>query len=151
VQRGDLAPDFTLPDEKGKTRTLSEFLAAGRVVLFFYPAALSPGCTAESCHFRDLGAEFSALGAARVGISHDDSATQRRFAERHGFDFPLLADVDGDVARAYGARRVGPFPTRRWTFVIDRDRRILAVIRSETHMAAHADRALALLRERATS
>ena len=84
---------------------------------------MTPGCTAESCHFRDLGAEFSALGAARVGISHDDVATQRRFSDRHGFDFPLLADVDGEVASSYGVRRpIGVLATRRWTFVIDRGR-----------------------------
>ena len=76
MRRGDLASDFALPDERGVARTLGEFLATGPVVLFFYPAAMTPGCTAESCHFRDLGAEFSALGAARVGISHDDVATQ---------------------------------------------------------------------------
>ena len=103
---------------------------------------MTPGCTAENCHFRDLGAEFSALGAARVGISHDDVATQRRFSDRHGFDFPLLADVDGEVARSYGVRRpISVLGTRRWTFVIDRDRRVLEVIKSETRMAAHADRA----------
>ncbi|MGP8163848.1 MAG: peroxiredoxin [Acidimicrobiales bacterium] len=147
MRRGDLASDFALPDERGVTRTLGEFLATGRVVLFFYPAAMTPGCTAENCHFRDLGAEFSALGAARVGIGHDDVATQRRFSDRHGFDFPLLADVDGEVARSYGVRRpISVLGTRRWTFVIDRDRRVLEVIKSETRMAAHADRALAVLR-----
>ncbi|HXZ82713.1 MAG TPA: peroxiredoxin [Acidimicrobiales bacterium] len=152
MRRGDLAADFALPDQQGRTRTLVEFLAAGRVVLFFYPAALTPGCTAESCRFRDLGAEFSALGAVRVGVSHDEVATQRRFSERHDFDFPLLSDVAGAVARAYGVRRrPSALGTRRWTFVIDRDRRIAEVIKSETRMSAHADRALAALRELASS
>jgi peroxiredoxin Q/BCP len=109
---------------------------------------MTAGCTAESCHFRDLGAEFAALGATRVGISHDDVATQLRFSEMHGFDYPLLSDPDGAVARLYGVRRAfGPLPTRRWTFVVGADGRIAEVVRSETRMAVHADRALAVLRE----
>ncbi len=148
MRRGDLASDFNLPDERGQAQTLSGFLAKGPVVLFFYPAAMSPGCTAESCHFRDLKAEFIALSAVRVGISDDDPATQRRFSDRHGFDFPLLSDVDGQVARHYGVRRGIPLlHTRRWTFVIGRDRRVAEVIKSETRMSRHADRALEVLRE----
>ena len=68
MERGDIVEDFELPDETGTPRKLSEFLAKGPVVLFFYPAAMTYGCTKESCHFRDLGAEFAALGAQRVGI-----------------------------------------------------------------------------------
>jgi peroxiredoxin Q/BCP len=152
VRPGDAAFPFSLPDEQGVTRTLGEFLARGPVVLFFYPAAMSPGCTSESCHFRDLGAEFSALGATRLGISRDDPAAQRRFSVRHGFDFPLLSDSDGEVAKNYGVRRhLRVLPTRRWTFVIGTDGRIAAVIRSETRMAAHADLALAVLREMAAA
>jgi peroxiredoxin Q/BCP len=152
VRREDLAFDFTLPDQDGETRTLAGFLAAGPVVLFFYPAALSPGCTVECRHFRDLGSEFAALGAQRVGVSHDDPATQRRFSDRHGFEYPLLSDVDGEVARQYGVHRPIPLlPTRRWTFVIDRDRRIAAVIKNATRMSAHADRALEILRQMAST
>ncbi|MGH3451846.1 MAG: peroxiredoxin, partial [Haloechinothrix sp.] len=69
MNTGDLVPDFTLPDDAGNPRSLSEFLADGPVVLFFYPAAMTPGCTAESCHFRDLAAEFTAAGGRRIGIS----------------------------------------------------------------------------------
>ncbi|MFI9449903.1 peroxiredoxin [Amycolatopsis sp. NPDC052450] len=65
MDQGDLAPDFTLPDDTGRDRTLSDFLTVGPVVLFFYPAAMTGGCTAESCHFRDLAAEFTAVGAHR--------------------------------------------------------------------------------------
>lgn len=83
---GDVVDDFELPDQDGRPRRLSEFLATGPVVLFFYPAALTPGCTAESCHFRDLAAEFAAAGATRVGISKDPVDRQKEFADRHGFD-----------------------------------------------------------------
>src|SRR5205807_9941747 len=117
-------------------------LARGPVVLFFYPRALTPGCTAESCHFRDLAGEFSALGAQRVGISADPVERQQRFTQKHGFDFPLLSDGDRSIARAYGAKRPGPLFNRRATFVIGQDRRLLAVIRSEVNMERHADEAL---------
>ena len=144
---GDKAPDFELSDETGTTRSLSEFLAAGPVVLYFYPMALTRGCTAESCHFRDLGAEFAALGAQRVGISADKVDKQKRFADKHQFDFPLLSDADKSVAKAYGVRRgPGPIPNKRSTFVIGSDGLIKAVVRSETNMNVHADKALATLR-----
>ncbi|HVW43066.1 MAG TPA: peroxiredoxin [Amycolatopsis sp.] len=147
MDKGDLAPDFTLPDEKGEPRSLSEFLASGPVVLFFYPAAMTAGCTAESCHFRDLAAEFAAVGAQRVGISPDEVAKQQEFSARHGFDYPLLSDPDGTVATQFGVRRkFGPLLTRRQTFVIGTDRRVLEVIKSEIRMAVHADKALAVLR-----
>jgi thioredoxin-dependent peroxiredoxin len=147
---GELAPDFALPDETGATRTLAEFLATGPVVLFFYPAAMTKGCTAESCHFRDLAAEFAALGAHRIGISPDAVGKQAEFARLHSFDYPLLSDADGTVAKEFGVRRsFGPLLTRRQTFVIDTDRTVLEVVRSELRMAVHADRALDVLRTRA--
>lgn len=147
---GEKAPDFELPDETGTTRALREFLETGPVVLFFYPAAMTKGCTAESCHFRDLAAEFAAVGAHRVGISPDAVGKQAEFSEKHGFDYPLLSDVDGAVAKRFGVRRsFGPLLTRRHTFVIDTDRTVLDVIRSELRMAVHADRALEVLRARA--
>lgn len=74
------------------------------MVLYFYPAAMTPGCTAESCHFRDLKAEFAEAGAQRVGVSADDVDKQRQFSDKHGFDFPLLSDADRSVAEAYGVR-----------------------------------------------
>jgi thioredoxin-dependent peroxiredoxin len=148
MKPGDLAPDFTLLDDEGNERSLSEFLANGPVVLFFYPAAMTIGCTAESCHFRDLAKEFAEVGAQRLGISPDTVAKQAQFTAAHSFDYPLLSDPDGVVAAQFGARRAGPLPTRRQTFVIDTDRRVLDVIKSEVRMGVHADRALAALRSR---
>ena len=147
MQKSDLAPDFTLLDQDGNERTLSTLLVDGTVVLFFYPAALSPGCTKESCHFRDLSAEFAQLDAQLVGVSMDSPERQAQFALKHGLNYPLLADVDGVVARLYGVKRSLSFlKVKRATFVINRDRRILDVITSEVSMNAHADRALAALR-----
>jgi thioredoxin-dependent peroxiredoxin len=113
---------------------------------------MTSGCTKESCHFRDLAAEFSAVGATRVGISMDTVAKQAEFSEKHSFDYPLLADTDGAVARRFGVkRRLDLLRTKRVTFVIGTDRRLLGVISSETSMQRHADEALEILRANATS
>lgn len=150
MRRGDLVPDFELPDQDGTPRRLSAMLADGPVVLFFYPAAMTYGCTRESCHFRDLREEFAAVGAQRVGISADRVDKQRQFADKHGFDFPLLSDPEYVVARQLGTRRtIGKLGNRRTTFVIDTDRRLLDVVHTELSMRAHADRALEVLRARA--
>jgi len=148
MEKGDLAPDFELPDEDGKPRRLSELAADGPVVLFFYPAAMTPGCTAESCHFRDLKTEFEEAGAQRVGISADEVEKQKRFSDKHSFDYPLLSDPDGAVATLYGVRRrfTALSPTKRATFVIGTDQKIVAVIQSEVRMSVHADRALEALK-----
>ena len=146
MRTGDTAPDFELPDETGTTRKLSDLLADGPVVLFFYPAAMTTGCTQESCHFRDLAGEFAELGAQRVGISADNVEKQHEFAERHSLGYPLLSDPDRTVASAFGVKRgLSLLPNRRATFVIDRDGTIREVVRSEINMNAHADKALAAL------
>jgi thioredoxin-dependent peroxiredoxin len=154
LAEGDVVDDFELPDETGTPRKLSEFLATGPVVLFFYPAAMTAGCTAESCHFRDLARDFAEVGAVRVGISRDSVSKQQQFADKYEFGYPLLSDADGAVARRFGVRRAiafGPLVTKRMTFVIGTDRRVLAIIHNEVSMAAHADRALAALRAPAAS
>ena len=151
VNRGDRVADFELPDQTGTTRTLTGLLADGPIVLFFYPAAMTPGCTKEACHFRDLAGQFAAVGANRVGISADPVAKQAKFADQQKFDYPLLSDTDGAVATQFGVKRglLGKFmPVKRTTFVIDTDRTVLAVIASELNMDTHADKALDVLRQR---
>jgi peroxiredoxin Q/BCP len=151
LREGDTVADFTLPDQTGTPRSLSGLLEAGPIVLFFYPAAMTPGCTREACHFRDLAAEFAAVGATPVGISTDPVDRQATFAGREGFGYPLLSDSDGAVATRFGVKRglLGRvLPVKRTTFVIDTDRTVLAVIASEVNMNAHADKALAVLRQR---
>lgn len=148
MEIGDVVDDFELPDETGTPWKLSDLLANGPVVLFFYPAAMTRGCTAESCHFRDLAAEFTALGATRVGISRDPVAKQAEFSKLHGFDYPLLSDADGAVAQQFGVKRrvpLGPLSMKRMTFVIGTDQRVIEVIHSEVSMNEHADRALRAL------
>ena len=154
MNRGDQVAEFELPDQTGTVRSLTELLANGPIVLFFYPAAMTPGCTKEACHFRDLASEFTAVGASRVGISADAVEKQAKFADQQKFDYPLLSDTGGTVATQFGVKRglLGKLmPVKRTTFVIDTDRRVLAVISSETNMDKHADEALAVLSQRGAS
>lgn len=147
MNSGDRAPNFELPDQEGNAVRLADLLEAGPVVVYFYPAALTPGCTKESCHFRDLSAEFAALGASCVGISADPVDKQKRFDTTHSLGFPLLSDTERKVADEFGVKRsVGFLPNKRATFVIDRGGIVREVISSELNMNTHADRALDALR-----
>lgn len=151
MKPGHTAPDFELPDQSGTPRTLAALLANGPVVLFFYPAAMTPGCTKEACHFRDLAGEFAAVGAHRVGISTDPVDKQAEFADRQSFGYPLLSDAGGTVASQFGVKRglLGKMlPVKRTTFVIGTDRTVLDVITSEFAFDSHADKALETLRTR---
>ncbi len=151
LSTGDQAPDFTLSDQSGQQVSLSGLLASGPVVLFFYPKAMTSGCTKESCHFRDLAGEFAEVGAQRVGISADKVDKQAAFDAKHDLGYPLLSDADRSVASAFGVKRPGPIFNKRATFVIGVDRTVLAAISSETNMDLHADEALTVLRAAAAS
>jgi len=102
LEPGNAAPDFTLVDQDGASVSLHDFRGTP-VVLFFYPAAMTPGCTTEACDFRDSLGPLQAAGYAVVGISRDDPATLRRFRERDALTYPLLSDPDHAVHDAYGA------------------------------------------------
>ena len=102
LQRGDEAPDFALSDADGNTVRLRDFRGR-RVVLYFYPAAMTSGCTAQACDFRDRRAEFDAAGYVVLGVSPDDPEKLRRFREQEALTFPLLSDPDKQVHTAYGA------------------------------------------------
>lgn len=145
---GDRVPDFQAVTQQGERVKLSDYLAKGPVVLFFYPRAMTRGCTAESCHFRDLAREFAEVGATRLGISADGIERQAKFAEKNDLDYPLLSDPDRSIARSFGVKRPGPLMNKRATFVIDTDRHVIEAVSSELNMDVHADRALAALRAR---
>jgi thioredoxin-dependent peroxiredoxin len=126
---GDAAPDFTLPDAQGNAVSLSS-LRGKRVIIYFYPAAMTPGCTKEACDFRDSLSSLAAAGFAVIGISPDSPAKLAKFAERDGLTFPLLSDPDHKVLDAYGAygekmlygkKSVGVI---RSTFVVDENGKI---------------------------
>jgi thioredoxin-dependent peroxiredoxin len=117
---GSAAPSFSLKDQSGATRTLEQFRGKW-LVLYFYPKNDTPGCTTEACNFRDGQTFISALGAQVVGVSIDESASHKAFAEKYKLPFPLLADADGAVAARYGALSnwgVVKF-AKRQTFLID--------------------------------
>ena len=151
LNKGDTVDDFELPDETGAPRRLSALLEGGPIVLFFYPAAMTRGCTQEACHFRDIAKDFAEVGAHPVGISADKVEKQKQFADKHSLGYPLLSDTDRTVAKHFGVTRGGPIkiPNKRVTFVIDTDRKVLDVIASELSMDKHADEALTALKARA--
>ena len=148
MKQGDKAPDFELQDQTGTTLQLSEMLRKGPVVLFFYPAAMTYGCTKESCHFRDMAGDFEQVGAQPVGISKDTVEKQKQFDDKHTLGYPLLSDPDRKVAEAFGVKggMLGLSPVKRVTFVIDRDQTVRSVISSETSMNTHADKALEVVK-----
>ncbi len=145
MEPNDFVDDFAAIDQHGNTVTLSEMLIDGPVVLFFYPKAMTGGCTAESCHFRNLRAEFARFGAQPVGISADSTAQQAEFDEANSLGFPLLSDPDRRIAAQFGVKRPGPLWNRRKTFVIDQEHRVFEEIGSELNMEIHADHALEAL------
>ncbi len=99
---GDQAPDFTLSDADGNQVSLAS-LRGQRVIIYFYPAAMTPGCTKQACDFRDSKADLSEAGFAVLGISPDSPAKLAKFRDRDGLTFPLLSDPDRQVLQAYGA------------------------------------------------
>ena len=126
---GDPAPDFTLSDADGNTVSLAS-LRGQRVIIYFYPAAMTPGCTKQACDFRDSRSDLSDAGFAVLGISPDREAKLAAFRDSEGLTFPLLSDPDRSVLRAYGAygekmlygkKSVGVI---RSTFVVGADSRI---------------------------
>jgi thioredoxin-dependent peroxiredoxin len=133
VEVGQEAPDFTLPDQDGNRVTLSE-LRGQPVVLYFYPKADTPGCTTQACGVRDHRADYERAGARVVGVSPDTVAAQRKFAEKYGLDFTLLADENHEVAKLYGVwgekKMYGKtyLGVRRATFIIDPGGKVAHVI-----------------------
>lgn len=144
LAEGQIAPDFTLPDADGRPVTLSSF--RGRpVVLYFYPRDATPGCTTEACDFRDARADVERLGAVVLGISPDTVASHRKFADKQGLNFPLLADPEKTVIGAYGVWKEKTMYGRtsmgveRTTFLIDGEghiRKIYPKVKVAGHSAA---------------
>lgn len=139
---GKKAPAFQLADASGKTVALKDLVGAGNLVLYFYPKDMTPGCTIEACSFRDHNGRFTALGAQVVGISADSSASHAKFTEKHGLNFPLLADPENKVTGLYGVYKMKSLYGRqfmgieRTTFVIDKSgvvRRIFAKVKVNGH------------------
>jgi thioredoxin-dependent peroxiredoxin len=136
---GDLAPDFSLPDQDGRLWTLSDVIGAGSAVVYFYPADFTPGCTREACLFRDRYDALADADVRLVGISPQDQASHRRFASAFGLQFPLLADVDKRVIRAFGVDGPLGFGVRRVTYLVGPDRRIENRVVADIMIGSHMD------------
>jgi thioredoxin-dependent peroxiredoxin len=132
LEAGKSAPDFTLPDQDGNEVTLSE-LRGQTVVLYFYPRADTPGCTTQACGIRDRRADYAATGARVLGVSPDEVAAVKKFADKFDLDFTLLADADHAVADSYGTWvEKSMYGKKYWgvqraTFVIDADGKVAEV------------------------
>lgn len=139
---GNLAPTFSLFDQNGDKVSLKDYRGKQNVVLYFYPRAMTPGCTVQACGLRDAKAELKALKTVALGISPDPVAKLARFAEKYTLEFPLLSDEDHSVAEKYGAWGLKKFMGRefmgilRTTFIIDREgrlRHIIDKVKTKTH------------------
>ncbi len=143
---GEKAPDFEATTAQGDRVKLSDFVGKKNLVLYFYPKDDSPGCTREACYFRDTKAEFEKKNAVILGVSLDTEASHQKFQEKHNLNFPLISDRGKELSRMFGVLRLGGLlMLKRVTFVIDREGIIRKVIRSETDMHTHVDRALEAL------
>ena len=129
IQEGETAPDFTLKDDQGRDVRLSDFRGKP-VVLYFYPADDTPGCTKEACAFRDRRSDLQERGAVVLGVSPDDVDSHGRFRDKYSLNFPLLADEGHKISERYGAWREKNFMGRksmgvqRSTFLIDREGKV---------------------------
>ena len=144
LSEGQPATDFTLPDADGTPVTLSA-LRGGWVVVFFYPKDDTPGCTAESCAFRDSYEDFVEAGATVIGISSDSPESHKAFAAKHNLPFTLLSDTGGSLRKEWGiGKTLGVIPGRV-TFVIDPDGVVRKRFSSQFKAAAHQAEALATI------
>lgn len=151
LRPGDPAPDFAAPATDGSVLRLADFRGR-KLVLYFYPMDNTPGCTRQACSLRDANAAIAARGAAILGVSAQDTESHQRFTEKFGLNFPLLADTDLTVARAYGVAGSGlggllrsvVKVSQRVTFIIDEKGYISHVI-DDPDCPDHGEEVLAVL------
>ncbi|NBX93059.1 MAG: thioredoxin-dependent thiol peroxidase [Proteobacteria bacterium] len=146
---GDKAPRFMLVDDSGKKISLKDFKGK-KVVLYFYPKDLTPGCTVEACDFRDASALFKKKKAVVLGVSRDSVALHKKFKEKHELNFPLLADEDGKVCEAFGVWQEKSMYGKKYmgiartTFVIDEQGKVEQVF-EKVKVKGHIDEVLEAL------
>ena len=151
LKTGQKAPDFKLPDETGKLHKLSDYRGK-TVVLYFYPADDTPGCTQEACNFRDDYLKYKAAGAVILGVSPDDEQSHEKFKEKFSLPFPLLADVGHKVCEQYGVwAEKNTFGKTYWgvvrsTFIIDPDGKLAEIYR-KVKVSQHSEAVLKAIQE----
>jgi len=136
---GARAPEFTLPDQDEQNVSLSTLLRHGPLILYFYPADFTPGCTCEACALRDLHGEILQAGLDIAGVSPQDAASHRAFREKYHLPFTLLSDADKSVIRMYDVRGPLGFGVRRGTYLIDQARYIRGAVLADFRIAEHED------------
>ncbi len=139
LKAGERAPEFTLPDETGTDRSLTELLNSSAIVLYFYPADFTPGCTRQACVFRDLHAEVQRAGLRVVGISPQSPESHTKFRAKYNLPFVLLSDQHKAVIKMYGINGPLGFGVRRASYLIDGGRRIRDAVLADFKIAKHAD------------
>ena len=136
---GERAPEFTLPDDTGKDRSLTEFLSAGAIVLYFYPADFTPGCTRQACVMRDLQADIERAGLRVVGISPQSPQSHAKFQEKYRLPFVLLSDEHKTVIKMYGVNGPLGIAVRRASYLIDASRKIRDAVLADFMIGRHED------------
>jgi peroxiredoxin Q/BCP len=139
IHAGERAPEFTLPDETGTDRSLTELLRADALVLYFYPADFTPGCTRQACTLRDLHADIERAGLRVVGISPQSPQSHAKFKAKYQLPFVLLSDQQKTVAKMYGVNGPLGIGMRRATFLIDASRRIRDAVLADFMISRHTD------------
>jgi peroxiredoxin Q/BCP len=137
LKNGTQAPEFDLEDQDGRRHTLKSLLQGGPLILYFYPADFTPGCTKEACSFRDLQKDLVAARLRVVGVSPQDAESHKRFAAKHGLNFPLLADPDKQAVKAYDVDGPLGFGVRRGTYLIGVDGRIQDSVLADLRISEH--------------
>lgn len=137
LKPGTPAPSFTLPDQDGKPVALAALLAEGPLILYFYPADFTPGCTREACSIRDMHDEIQRVGLRVVGVSPQSAESHRRFRERYSLPFTLLCDADKAVIRAYDLDGPLGFGVRRGTYLVGASGVIESAVLADLRIAEH--------------
>jgi peroxiredoxin Q/BCP len=139
LKAGERAPEFTLPDDTGTDRSLTEFLTTGAIVLYFYPSDFTLGCTRQACSLRDLHSDMQKAGLRMLGISPQDSKSHANFRARYRLPFALLSDQQKTVIKMYGVNGPLGVGVRRATYLIDGSRRIRDVVLADFMIGRHAE------------
>jgi len=139
LEKGERAPDFTLPDQDGRERTLTGLLDGEALILYFYPADFTPGCTKEACDLRDLHTQILGAGLRVVGVSPQSPESHRRFRDQYALPFTLLSDERKSVVKAFGVDGPLGIGVRRATFLIDRGRVIQDSVIADLRVARHRE------------
>lgn len=137
LDTGDKVPEFTLPDQDGHDISLTGMLKDGPAIIYFYPADFTPGCTREACSIRDIHREISRAGLTVAGISPQSPESHKRFREKHGLPFTLLADQNKDVIQMFGVNGPLGFWVQRVTFLVDQNRTVRGRVKAHFSIAEH--------------